>query len=198
MQRKIEIDKLQQSIEEMHSDVSVRVTESQKRQVDAHNRKTNVTSFNAEVGEFVLIREMKPGRHKLSFHWFGPRRVIEVRSPSTYLVQNLSDNSQEVVHCRRMIRYRASLDSTEVDPRLLEAARPSETTYQIAKRILDPQEKNGVIRLRVEWEGLPDECDYTWENADQVKEDLPELFQLFVTENNCAVSIKNALLVMTN
>lgn len=193
LQQIVQIEQVQ-----MHRKVAGKITHSRKIQIESHNRKTNVQSFNADVGDFVLVRGMKPGQHKMSFKWVGPRRILEVRGHMTFFIENLIDGKTEVVHVRRILKYRASLDGTEVDHRLLGAARHSETTYQVVKTLLDAKLVDGDVYVEVEWEGLPYQCDHTWELASQIKEDLPAMFITFSQEYAKDENIKKLLVDMTH
>lgn len=84
------------------------------------------------------------------------------------------------MHCRRLIRYRCGLEGKDVDPILLRFAEHSETTYQDASALTDIREEKEGLQLQVEWEGLPDAVDLTWEPIEQVLEDLPGLLEAFL------------------
>ncbi len=75
---KTNIDKVQAALDIMHKDASDRVSNDRKRQIIAHNRKTNIVSPNFTNGDFVLVRRAVDKGHKLSNRWLGPRKITRV------------------------------------------------------------------------------------------------------------------------
>lgn len=106
-----------------------------------------------------------------------------MKSDLVYEVEDLLKAKQETVHARRLLLYRTDLDGTVVDPKLQRAAEPTETSYQIARGLCNIREKDGTFDVQVEWDGLPDEVDMTWEPMIQVHEDMPELLSDFLKTN---------------
>lgn len=176
----IDIDRTQESLEEMHRNVKGLVSKSRARAVAKHNAKTNVQAANFGKGDFVLVRRAQRKGHKLQFVWRGPRRVTEVKSAWVCEVEDLIHRKRETVHARRLVFYRAGLEDKEVDPILLRYAEHSETTYQDAKQLCDIRKGAAGIEVLVEWEGLPDKIDLTWEPLGQVTDDLPGILQDFL------------------
>jgi len=128
----------------------------------------------------VLVRCAQNKGHRLKFQWTGPRRVITVKSDLVFEVENLADGKRETVHARRLQLYRADLDGEEVDPNLQRAAEDTEAVYQGARELRAIREKGNQIQIPVEWDGLPDKVDMTWEPVNQVNEDLPQLLRDFL------------------
>lgn len=174
------IEEIQEALVDMHREVVGIASASRKRHVAKHNQRTNVQHANFVEGDFVLVRRAQPGVHKVRFVWRGPRRVTQVRSEWVYEVQNLITDKREIVHARRLHLYRADMDGKEVLPTLLKVAEHSERSYQIADCIRDIREVDGQLQVEVEWEGLPDEKDRTWEPLLQVFEDLPGRLEDFL------------------
>ena len=56
---------------------------------------------------------------------------------------------------------------------------------------------NGVV-IQVEWDGLPDEVDFTWEPADQLLEDIPEMVKEFAVSLGTGNALGKTLNQMTN
>ena len=71
-QRLMMIDEMQIAMELMHKQVSKLTSASRKRQIWAHNRRTNVQEVNYSIGDFVLVRGAKPVVNKLSFRLARP------------------------------------------------------------------------------------------------------------------------------
>ena len=165
---------------DLHRKLSEDLSESRRRAVDAHNRKTNVVACNFEVGDFVLVRRSKPGGHKLQFAWQGPRRIVDIKSPWVYEVQDLIEGKSAIVHATRLLKYRGDIDGREVSPKLLRAAQHLEAEYQSVEAIRDIRNRNSSIEVFVEWEGLPDASDFTWEPLLQLYFDIPEMLHEYL------------------
>lgn len=176
----IGIEATKAALENMHRDVAGRNASSRAKAVLRHNANTNVQNPHFEVGDFFLVRRAQKKGHKLHFVWRGPRRVMAVRSDWIFKVEDLPQGKKETVHCRRLVRYRCGLDGKDVDPILLRFAEQSETTYQDASALKDIREEKEGLQLLVEWEGLPDVFDLTWEPIEQFLEDLLGLLEDFL------------------
>ena len=177
----LQIQDLQTALEEMHRDVDERVDASRKRAIRMHNEKTNVQKVNFHVGDFVLVRRAKTGGHKLAFKWAGVRRVVEAKSALVFVVEDLESGSREIVHARRLILYRANMDGKDVNPKLLEAKRHLEYTYQIITSIKSVRQNGRTFDFQVEWAGLPEEPDHTWEPGENLAVDVPEMLEDFLS-----------------
>ena len=164
----------------MHRDVKQRAESSKKRKVEEHNRKTNVKPVNFHAGDFVLVRAAVSKGHKLQFIWTGPRRIVSVTSDLVYEVEDLLDSKRATVHARIPQLYRADMEGKAVDPKLRRPAEHTEATFQDVKELRRIRMKEDRIEIEVEWEGLPDEVDMTWELLSQFQEDLPELLTQFL------------------
>jgi len=174
------IDKLQTSLLEMHKDVAHHVGKNRQRQLRSHNKKTNVVQPNFHVGDFVLVRRAQDRGHKLNFRWIGPRRITNVVSELVYDVTKLDGSGTERVHAARLKTYRARAENEYVSPTLLELAERTESRYEIVERIHDVGEDKDGMFLNVEWAGLPDRRDWTWNPLGEMYEDVPQLVTDFL------------------
>jgi len=52
--------------------------------------------------------------------------------------------------------------------------------YQDAQELRAIRKNNSQIEIQVEWEGLTDNVDLTWEPLQQFHEDLPGLLEIFL------------------
>lgn len=52
--------------------------------------------------------------------------------------------------------------------------------YQVIERIRDITEEGGDLSIRIEWDGLPDMADWTWEPFKQVVEDGAALVEEYL------------------
>lgn len=169
----IEIHKTQDALEKMHRQVGDRITASRLKSIEKYQARTNSQPAALQRGYFVLVRRAQKKGHKLQFLWRGPLRVKEVKSQWVYVIEDLASRRTETIHARRLLLYRNALDNTEVEPKLLQFAAHNETQYQDAKGLCDIRQGSTEIELLVEWIGLPDTIDMTWEPLSQVREDLP-------------------------
>lgn len=176
----VEVKKIQECGHQMHKEVHARADSSRTRHVELHNRRTNIQPPNFTVGDFVLVRRAAPTGHKLSFKWIGPRRVSSVKSEPVFEVEDLLKRKMEVVHARRLLLYRADMDGKEVNPQLVQAAEHTETSYQDARALRGIRRAEELIEICVEWEGLPDVVDLTWEPLKTAQEDLPRMLGEFL------------------
>ena len=174
MRRLINIDKTQDALSDLHRDVKDRSDGNRKRMTQRHNSMTNIQPVNFTKGDFVLLRKCGKTGHKLSFKWVGPRRVTKCKSELVYEVENICTGAIEVAHARRLRLYRADMDGKEIRPELLRAAEHTESMYQDANALTDIRETTGDLEIEIEWEGLPDEIDRTWEPLHRLK-----TFQLY-------------------
>ena len=84
------------------------------------------------------------------------------------------------MHARRICLYRAGLVGEEVNPGLLKAAEHTEAAYQDAHKLVGIRKCGDRIDIAVQWEGLPDEKNRTWETLLQVNKDIPILLTDFL------------------
>ena len=166
----LDIKRLQEAMEKMHSHVTEAVSNIRARAIRWHNRCTNVHDTNFVVGDFVLVRSLSKGGHKLQLTWRGPRRINMVISDLAYEIENILSKKCETVHAWRLQLYRADMDGREVERELINAIEHSEAHYETAHAIRDIRSKpeTDTLEVQVECGGLPDALDYTWEEADHI------------------------------
>lgn len=88
------------------------------------------------------------------------------------------------------------MDGSDVRPRILEAAKQNKMSYQVVAGIQNTRKQYGNIQVLVEWEGLPDLYEQTWEPAVKIAEDVPEVFEEFLSTTGEARLKSNARLVL--
>ncbi len=142
--------------------------------------------MNFSVGDFVLVAIVTKRQHKLHAMWKGPYRIIEASSSHVFTCKNLVDDSERIVHVRRM-KFFASSDMN-VSVELLEtiSAQDNWATEFIPDYILDSYcELDGEVLVKVKWLGF-DILESTWESIDHFYEDAPDLVDKFLAENRVA------------
>ncbi|CDF35328.1 unnamed protein product [Chondrus crispus] len=168
----LEINKLQNDFDNMHRDVERRVSSNRAKQIQHHNNNTNIISTIFCVGDFVLVRRAQNKGHKQSFRWIGPRSVAKVVSEIVYAVENLVTHQVEQVHAARMILSRAKMDGKKVSAKLMKHAEHSEARFEMIEKLMDVTgtRKEGIW-IQVQWLGLPDRRDWTWQPLKELFED---------------------------
>lgn len=73
-------EKLQMAIQETHQEVHSQSTNSLKRQIDLHNRRTNISRGIFITGDRVLVRREHEEGPMLNFVWRSPKRISRVLS----------------------------------------------------------------------------------------------------------------------
>jgi hypothetical protein len=150
--------------------------------INAHNTRTKVVDVQFAIGDFVLVgvadSSSRP-RHvpKLAVRWQGPCRVIRLDPNTTYEVENLVDGSLDVFHYSQIRIY--SDDSLHISELLTTAIASNEQRvkeYKIEK-LLDLHFENKTWQVQVQWSGYRTP---TWEPADTIHADVPQLFQSFL------------------
>lgn len=101
-ERVCNITYLQESLHEMHEDVQQLISDRRRPAIEAHNSSANIVTPNFIVGDFVVISKPTRPAHKLSFRWFGPRRVVSVKRNSVCIVEKFLTQKRETVHVARM------------------------------------------------------------------------------------------------
>ena len=72
------------------------------------------------------------------------------------------------------------MDGIEGDSAPLKAAKHSDKVLETARAIRDICEVKGSIDIRIEWDGLPDDVDLSWEPMERVKEEIPGVLNNFL------------------
>lgn len=129
----------------------------------------------------MLLWMVQHKRHRLKFLWTDRRRVVAFKSSLVFETENFVDGKRDTVHTRRPLLYRADMDGVEVTPELLKAAEHTGKVYQDANDLCEIREKSGQVDVQVEWYGLPDMVDRTWEPLQQVSKDLLDMSREYLT-----------------
>ena len=72
------------------------------RQIQEHNKKTNIVMPRFDVGDFVLVRKPDKKGHELIFNWKGPKRTTGTVNSLVYEVTGLIDEKSDSVHASRL------------------------------------------------------------------------------------------------
>lgn len=177
----VKISDLQASLDKIHKDVERLVSKRREQAVAKHNLSTNIVLPSFNVGDFVVVRRASDRGHKLRFKWFGPLRITAVHSPLVYSVTSLSNGKTERVHCARILKYDDSLQGSTVPQEMIDIALRTEARYEVVEKILDIGEAPDGIFFQVQWDGLPDKEDWTWQPAADLYADIPDGVRHFLS-----------------
>lgn len=79
--------------------------------------------------------------------------------------------------------YLAGMDSKPVDPELLKESTHTEAVYMEARGISGRRMQREQFDVEIEWDGLPDVEDRTWEPLKQIETDVLELLKCFLSSS---------------
>lgn len=85
-----------------------------------------------------------------------------MKSTLVYVVETLNEEKQETGHCARMLPYRARFDGDDVPAEMLDLADRVEFRPDIIEKLLNIDRAAGRLFVKVQWLGLPDVQDHTW------------------------------------
>ena len=174
------IAELQVALDKVHKEVERSVSLRRERAIAVHNKATNIITPSFAVGDFVLVRRANDRGHKLRFRWLGPCRITSVHSPLVYGITPLRGGKVERVHCARLIKYRDSLLGKTVTKEMMDLAERTESRYEVVEKIVDVGEAPDGLFFRVQWEGLPDKRDWTWQPVSELYADIPDIVLSFL------------------
>ena len=87
--------------------------ETQLRNKEAHDERSIEGNFKLNDEVMVFTPSRKKGKSpKLSAKYYGPFKIIEIRSPVNVRVRNDRANREEIVHVSRLKKYRNELDES--------------------------------------------------------------------------------------
>ena len=125
----------------MHRSVRGTLSESRKKAVDRHNKRTGVLSCNLNVGDYVVVARTRGPRTKMSANWVGPRRIVQVLKDYIYRVQHFITQETEEIHISRINRYADSLIGTTLQ--MKEIAEFSDRIWYSLDKVKGIREQNG-------------------------------------------------------
>eukprot|EP00171_Calliarthron_tuberculosum_P001965 IDg1965t1 len=157
----ITVKELQASLDQMHKDVQASVSKKGEKAIHRHNRATNIV-----YRRFLLVTSFS----------FAKQRTAATSSV-------LNDTSTYRVHAARLLKYKDSLNGAEVTQDIIDLAGTSESRYEVVSKIVDLGEDKDGIWFRVIWDGLPDECDWTWHLAATLFADVPDMVLDYLSQS---------------
>lgn len=164
----------------MHKDVQQHMSDRRIRSVKAHNAATNIVTPNFEVGDLVVIFKASRPAQKLSIRWCRPRRIFKVKSPAVCIVEDFVTRKRETVYVDCIKKYCGKLDGSHIPEEVLDLADRTAAKYEVVEKIIDIAENDEGIWLRLKWEALPEERDYTWAPLALMYQYIPYMVTAFL------------------
>ena len=179
-QRIVHIESLIKSLDELHRNVAEKRTRKRQQEVDRHNDRTRIRPVNFDIGDFVLVADTeKHSGNKLRLKWKGPRRITRCESALVYEVEDLLNQSNNLIHVSRLKFYADSqLHMTET---LLDTIDHNEVHYNVVTKILGLRfnSLNNRFEVQCKWKGFGLE-EPTWEPFANMREDIPDMLDKFL------------------
>jgi hypothetical protein len=130
-----------------------------------------------DIGDFVLVAKCgRRKKDKTSTPWDGPALITQAVSPLVFEVKDLLTGKLTTHHARFIRRYADK--SLRVTQQLKQFVAASVLKFDV-KDILTYRRNKGDWEFLVSWDGFDDE-DSTWQNAQELYRDIPELVSRFV------------------
>jgi hypothetical protein len=175
-QKLAESTKLTLQVEQLHKEVTDKVSRQRGKQMEAHNANTHLVQPNFYVGDYVLRAEPKRVQHKLTLIWRGPYQVDKVFDNHTLRVNSLINGAQFVTHVTRTRLYQDALLQTAED---LKAAAHFKNTAEFVVDKFGPLSKErttGELCALTKWRGF-DAAENTEEPLYEKWIDTPRLLK---------------------
>jgi hypothetical protein len=100
-QKLAESTKRTQQVEQLHKEVTDKVSRQRRKQMEPHNATTHLVQPNFSPGDYVLRSEPKRVQHKLTLIWKGPYQVDEFVDNHTLRANSLTNGAQFITHVTR-------------------------------------------------------------------------------------------------
>ena len=90
------------------------------------------------------------------------------------------------------------MNNKEMSRWLIDAAKHSETNYQIKEKVVSIIENNGKLFVKVQWTGLSDSIDHTLEPFTNNMEDVLDMIIEYIRNLKSSDPLKSKLMSMTS
>jgi Chromo (CHRromatin Organisation MOdifier) domain len=182
-QKLMEVEKLSKAMTEIHAQVAEKATRDRNAAIQKHNDKKHVRSPNFQVGDYVLVAELrKSGVSNFQVKWKGPRRVASVESDYVFVVENLLAKELKATDATRL---RLCKDKElNVTAELAQAAEHNDHKLYVVSKILDARynEQEMFHELFVAWRDFP-VGEATWEPYSVMVVDVPDMVAKFMASH---------------
>jgi hypothetical protein len=156
-QQLAESTKITQQVEQLHKEVTDKVSRQRRKQMEAHNANTQLVQPNFSPGDYVVRAEPKMVQHKLALIWKGPYQVGQVFDNHTLRVNSLINGAQFITHVTRTRLYQDALTAED-----LQAAAYFNNTIEFIVDKYGPllkERTTGEPSVLTKWRGFDEEED---------------------------------------
>lgn len=191
-QQLAESTKFALQVEQLHKEVTDKVSRQRRKQMEAHNANTHLVQPNFSPGDYVLRAEPKKVQHKLTLIWKGPYQVDKVFDNNTLRLSSLINGAQFITHVTRTRLYQDALLQTAED---LQAAAYFNNTVEFVVEKFGPlsiEKTTGELCVLTSWKGF-DEAENTVEPIYDKWIDVPRMLNTHLQEladKGCELAIK--------
>jgi Integrase core domain/Integrase zinc binding domain len=191
-QQLAESTKFALQVEQLHKEVTDKVSRQRRKQMEAHNANTHLVQPNFSPGDYVLRAEPKRVQHKLTLIWKGPYQVDKVFDNNTLRLNSLINGAQFITHVTRTRLYQDALLQTAED---LQAAAYFNNTVEFVVEKFGPlsiEKTTGELCVLTSWKGF-DEAENTVEPIYDKWIDVPRMLNTHLQEladKGCELAIK--------
>lgn len=105
---------------------------------------------------------------------------MAVESTHVYEVMRLFDRKSELVHTRKMIFHKAAKELLVVDDAIKQTAMHTELQNEIVHDFKGIRKQATGLEICIEWNGIPDHDNFTWEPLLMINEDVLGVLQDFL------------------
>lgn len=185
----LELEPLLEALDDMHKNVNAVLSESRKKAVERHNRKTHIRACNPSVGDYVVVSRDCGPRTKMFANWVGPRRIVRILSYFTFKVEHLLTEETSDVHVTRIRPYVDALVGTPVQ--MKEIAEFSDRIWYSVDKVKDVRMVSDNYEALVSWKGTSTASD-SWEPLTILFEDVPTKVREFFKRRRANATTRKA------
>ena len=173
------LQEIKSDLESMHREIEERVSERRLREIELHNKRTNVLPQTFMPGDFVLVAVLSRNKSKIHAKWQGPRRIVSSQNGFVYKVRHLTRDIEEDVHFTRLKLYSEhDLNQTQ---RLEDFVERTDETWFVIQDILDHKFEGKACYLKIRWDGFSAHFD-SWEPMEAIGQDAPVTVEEYVRD----------------
>ncbi|ETV92855.1 hypothetical protein H310_13046 [Aphanomyces invadans] len=168
------------ALERMHKNCVESAVTKRENKRKQREKKQGVKCPSLALGYFVLAARVVKHPNKLSLHWKGPYRVVQVKSDHLMEVQQLvPPHDVSLHHASRLKLY--SEAERDVAEDLVEQVAFGDSGFHV-EALEDIRDNAGRFEVKVKWLGL-DEAEASWEPTAALYEDIPVIFRRWTKSN---------------
>ena len=173
------VTRLRESLHDIHKKVNEKKTQLRRSQRRSRNkvRQKAMKKIDLALGNYVMLAvPSKTRRNKLQPKWTGPWTITEVMSDHVYKLKHPLTKKVKIAHACRISRYEDIKLNKAVENQMWHDG--GKHTFRVEKIVDSRENEDGSESFLIKWVGF-EESDNSWEPADVMMEDIPELVRKF-------------------